>query len=292
MTAKRGRHFLQIPGPSNVPDRVLRAIAAPTIDHRGPEFAALGTEVLAGIRRIFMTRHPVVIYPGSGTGGWEAALVNTLSPGDTVLMFETGHFATLWRDVAQRLGFQVQWVEGNWRHGVDPADVFARLSDDRAHAIKAVCVVHNETSTGCTSRIDEVRAADPHVKVLVHPETPFEVVRNADLVGSTEYIIEQVRRAPAGTHWAIGTEIHLVHRLALEHPEQRIHSLQRNVCPCATMNRIDPAHLLWALENLAEGVVVNPVRVPADVKRDARIALDRMLALKGTGAVGAPTLTD
>ena len=125
-----------------------------------------------------------------------------------------------------------------------------------------------------------MRAAMPGVKVLVHPECPFDVVGNADLVGSTEFIIDRVRRAPAGTSWAIGTEIHLVHRLALEHPEQRIRSLQRNVCPCATMNRIDPAHLLWALENLAAGHVVNPVRVAEDVKRDARLALDRMLALR------------
>ena len=123
MAARSGRHFLQIPGPSNVPDRVLRAIARPTIDHRGPEFATLGKEVLAGIRRVFMTTNPVIIYPGSGTGAWEAALVNTLSPGDTVLMFETGHFATLWREVAQRMGLQVQWVPGDWRRGVDPADV-------------------------------------------------------------------------------------------------------------------------------------------------------------------------
>ena len=125
------------------------------------------------------------------------------------------------------------------------------------------------------------------MRVLVHPECPYDVVRNADLVGSTEFIIDQVRRAPADTHWAIGTEINLVHRLALEHPEQTIRSLQKNVCPCATMNRIDPAHLLWALENLAEGHVVNPVRVSDDVRRDARTALERMLALKGTGSVDA-----
>jgi alanine-glyoxylate transaminase/serine-glyoxylate transaminase/serine-pyruvate transaminase len=182
MTAKRGRHFLQIPGPSNVPDRVLRAIAAPTIDHRGPEFAALGSEVLTGIRRIFMTRNPVVIYPGSGTGGWESALVNTLSPGDTVLMFETGHFATLWRDVAQRLGFQVQWVESDWRHGVDPAEVYARLSDDRAHVIKAVCVVHNETSNGAVTRVDEVRK---QIDAARHPA--LLVVDAVSSLGSIEY---------------------------------------------------------------------------------------------------------
>ena len=134
-------------------------------------------------------------------------------------------------------------------------------------------------------QVDETRAADPAVRILVHPECVFDVAQSADLVGSTEFIIQQVERAAPGTHWAIGTEINLVHRLALEYPEQRIHSLQKNVCPCATMNRIDPAHLLWALENLAEGHVVNAVRVPEAVRRDARVALDRMLSLKGTGAV-------
>jgi quinolinate synthase len=143
------------------------------------------------------------------------------------------------------------------------------------------CSVHTKFAR---SMVDEVRAADPDVRVLVHPEVPFEVAQAADLVGSTEYIIEQVEKAPAGTHWAIGTEIHLVHRLAIEHPEQTIHSLQKSVCPCATMNRIDPAHLLWVMENLAAGHVVNAVRVPDDVRRGARVALDRMLSLKGTGA--------
>src|SRR5262249_36985726 len=139
-------------------------------------------------------------------------------------------------------------------------------------------------------QIDEVRAEDPAVKILVHPECPFDVVTSADLVGSTEFIIEQVRAAKPGASWAVGTEIHLVHRLALGHPEQRIRSPQKNVCPCATMNRIDPAHLLWALENLAAGHVVNAVRVPEAVKRDARLALDRMLALSpGSGAGAAPS---
>jgi quinolinate synthase len=142
------------------------------------------------------------------------------------------------------------------------------------------------------AQIEELRAADPSVKILVHPECPFDVVRAADLVGSTEYIIEQVRNAPAGTSWAIGTEVHLVHRLALEHPEQHIRSLQKNVCPCATMNRIDPAHLLWTLENLADGHVVNAVRVAEAVKADARLALDRMLALPKTASANTAPLTD
>src|SRR6516225_10543852 len=154
-----GRHFLQIPGPTNVPDRVLRAIAQPTIDHRGAEFARLTAEVMERLGTIFQTEGPIVIYPSSGTGAWEAALSNTLSPGDRVLMFETGYFATLWRQMATRLGLEIDFVPGDWRHGVDPALVEEKLADDKERAVKAVCVVHNETSTGVTSRIAEIREA-------------------------------------------------------------------------------------------------------------------------------------
>jgi alanine-glyoxylate transaminase/serine-glyoxylate transaminase/serine-pyruvate transaminase len=154
-----GRHFLQIPGPTNVPDRVLRAIDRPTIDHRGPEFQALGREVLEGMKRVFKTRHPVIIYPASGTGAWEAALVNTLSPRDKVLMVETGHFASLWHKMAKKLSLDVEFIPGDWRHGADHAAMEARLKADKAQAIKAVCVVHNETSTGVTTRIPLVRQA-------------------------------------------------------------------------------------------------------------------------------------
>jgi alanine-glyoxylate transaminase / serine-glyoxylate transaminase / serine-pyruvate transaminase len=164
--AKSGRHFLQIPGPTNVPDRVLQAIATPTIDHRGPEFAELAKEVIVGMKRVFQTQGMVMIYPSSGTGAWEAALSNTLSPGDRVLMFETGHFATLWRAMAGRLGVDIDFVPGDWRHGVDPAQVEEKLAADRGHQIKAVCVVHNETSTGVTSRIAEIRTAIDQVR---HP---------------------------------------------------------------------------------------------------------------------------
>ena len=165
-----GRHFLQIPGPSPVPDRILRAMSLPTIDHRGPEFGALGLKVLAGIQQIFKTRHPVAIYPASGTGAWEAALVNTMSPGDTVLMYEGGQFATLWQKMALRLGLQPEFLAmaGTceqtglplaWRHGVQANLIEARLRSDAGHQIKAVCVVHNETSTGITSNIAAVRRA-------------------------------------------------------------------------------------------------------------------------------------
>ncbi|MFO1310792.1 MAG: aminotransferase class V-fold PLP-dependent enzyme [Burkholderiales bacterium] len=154
-----GRHFLQIPGPTNVPDRVLRAMDNPTIDHRGPEFAKLTLEILEGLKEVFATSNPIVIYASSGTGAWEAALVNTLSPGDRVLMFETGHFATLWRALAERLGLVVDFVPGDWRSGVDPALVEAKLAEDRNHTYKAVMAVHNETSTGVTSRIPAIRQA-------------------------------------------------------------------------------------------------------------------------------------
>ena len=166
MTYRSGRHFLQIPGPTNVPDRVLRAIDLPTMDHRGPEFGALGLEVLEGLQHVFQTTQHVVIYPASGTGAWEAALVNTLSPGDKVLMFETGHFATLWQKMATKLGLQPEFVTTDWRRGADPAAVEAKLREDRAHAIKAVCIVHNETSTGVTSRIGAIREA---IDAAKHP---------------------------------------------------------------------------------------------------------------------------
>jgi alanine-glyoxylate transaminase/serine-glyoxylate transaminase/serine-pyruvate transaminase len=179
---RSGRHFLQIPGPTNVPDRVLRAIDAPTIDHRGPDFAALGLEVLAGLGRVFQTGGPVVVYPSSGTGAWEAALVNTLSPGDRMLAFETGHFATLWRAMAERLGLEVQWVPGDWRRGVDPDAVAEALAADREHALRAVMVVHNETSTGVTSRVPEIRAA---IDAAAHPA--LLLVDTISSLGSIDY---------------------------------------------------------------------------------------------------------
>jgi alanine-glyoxylate transaminase/serine-glyoxylate transaminase/serine-pyruvate transaminase len=165
-----GRHFLQIPGPSPVPDRILRAISLPTIDHRGPEFGVLGKKVVAGMQQIFQTRHPVAIYPASGTGAWEAALANTMSPGDALLMYETGHFASLWQKMATRLGLEPEFLAlpgtdaatglpSSWRHGVQAELIEERLRRDPAHRIQAVCVVHNETSTGVTSDIAAVRRA-------------------------------------------------------------------------------------------------------------------------------------
>ena len=188
-----GRHFLNIPGPSPVPDRILRAMSLPTIDHRGPEFGALGLKVLAGLRTVFKTRHPVVIYAASGTGGWEAALCNTLSPGDTVLMYEGGQFATLWQKIAVKLGIQPEFLRlpGTdaatglplaWRHGVQAGLIEDRLRADPGHAIKAVCVVHNETSTGVTSDIAAVRRA---IDAAGHPA--LLMVDTVSGLGSADY---------------------------------------------------------------------------------------------------------
>jgi alanine-glyoxylate transaminase / serine-glyoxylate transaminase / serine-pyruvate transaminase len=184
MTARAGRHFLQIPGPTNVPDQVLRAMSAPTIDHRGPEFAALTLRLLDALKPVFGTSGPVVIYPASGTGAWEAALVNTLSPGDRVLCFETGHFATLWREMARSLGLAVDgdFVPGDWRHGADPDVLSERLAADTAGDIKAVCVVHNETSTGVASRIAEIRRA---IDEAGHPA--LLLVDTVSSLGSIDY---------------------------------------------------------------------------------------------------------
>ena len=157
MSIRSGRHFLQIPGPGNVPERILRAIDRATMDHRGPEFSDLTLELLDGLKKVFKTEGPVIIFPSSGTGAWEAALVNTLSPGDRVMMFETGHFATLWCELAGKLGLEVDLVPGDWRRGVSVDDLAVRLGNDKKHEIKAICAVHNETSTGVASNIAAVR---------------------------------------------------------------------------------------------------------------------------------------
>ena len=177
-----GRHFLQIPGPTPVPDRILRAIDTPIIDHRGPEFAALARRCLDGIKTIFKTTNPVIIYTATGTGAWEAALVNTLSPGDRVLMVETGQFAVLWKNMAQRLGLRPEFIETDWRVGAEPAVIEARLKEDKAHEIKAVCVLHNETATGCLSSIAEIRKA---IDRAAHPA--LFMVDTISSLASTDY---------------------------------------------------------------------------------------------------------
>ena len=186
MSHLTGRHFLQIPGPTNTPLPVLAAIAKPTIDHRGPEFGALGREVLEGIRAVFQTSGPVVIYPASGTGAWEAALVNTLSPADRVLMFETGWFATLWSRMASKLGIEAEFIKGDWRSGVDAAAIEARLREDKDRAIKAVAVVHNETSTGVASGVDAVRRG---IDAAGHPA--LLLVDTISSLGSIDYRHEE-----------------------------------------------------------------------------------------------------
>ena len=179
---RAGRHFLQIPGPTNVPDRVLRAMDNPTMDHRGPDFGQLGLQILANLKKLFQTEGAVVIYPASGTGAWEAALANTLSPGDAVLMCRTGWFAHLWREMAERLHLVPEFIDTDWRRGADVDAIGAALARDTAHRIKAVCVVHNETSTGCTSRIDEVRAA---MDAARHPA--LLLVDTISSLGSIDY---------------------------------------------------------------------------------------------------------
>jgi alanine-glyoxylate transaminase/serine-glyoxylate transaminase/serine-pyruvate transaminase len=186
MTHPSGRHFLQIPGPTNVPDRVLRAMSRPTSDHRGPEVAALGRELMTEIRQIFRTEQRVIIYPSSGTGAWEAALVNALSPGDRVLMCETGHFAMLWQQIAERFGLEPDVIPTDWRRGADPDAIEARLAADRGHALKAVCIVHNETSTGAVSRIAEIRHAIDRVN---HPA--LLMVDTISSLGSIDYRMDE-----------------------------------------------------------------------------------------------------
>ena len=182
MTVHTGRHFLQIPGPTNVPDRVLRAMDMPTLDHRGPEFVQLGFEVLAAVQRVFRTKQPVIIYPSSGTGAWEAAIVNTLSPGDKVLMCETGQFAVLWRGIADKFRLDVDFIPSDWRHGADIAEIERRLAADKQHKIKAVCVVHNETSTACVTSPLDVRKAMDRAK---HPA--LLMVDTVSGLGSLEF---------------------------------------------------------------------------------------------------------
>lgn len=182
MAFKSGRHYLQVPGPTNVPGRVLRAMAAPIIDHRGPAFQKLAREILRGLASVLRTTHPVVLFPASGTGAWEAALANTLSSNDRVLMYETGHFSTLWKKIADSLGLKPQFLAGDWRHGVNAAQIEAALTEDSQHAIKAVCVVHNETSTGVTSDIAAVRRA---MDAASHPA--LLLVDTISSLGSIDY---------------------------------------------------------------------------------------------------------
>ncbi len=226
-----GLHFLQIPGPSPVPDRVLRAIASPVIDHRGPAFARLGKEVLDGCQRVFQTSGPVIIYPSSGTGAWEAAIVNTLSPGDQVLMAETGHFSMMWQQMASRWGIEVELIPSDWRHGASAAAIEARLAEDRAHAIKAVMVVHNETSTGVTSRIADVRRAIDHAR---HPA--LLLVDTISSLGSIDYRHEE---------WGVDVTVCCSQKGLMLPPGLGFNAISAKACAAAKTNKMPRSYWDW-----------------------------------------------
>jgi alanine-glyoxylate transaminase / serine-glyoxylate transaminase / serine-pyruvate transaminase len=263
MPGHGGRHFLQIPGPTNVPDRVLRALAAPTIDHRGPEFAALAEGLLDRLPEVFRTSGPVAIYPSSGTGAWEAALVNSLSPGDRVLAFETGHFATLWRELAARLGLEVDFVAGDWRHGVDPAVVADRLAADRAHAIRAVCVVHNETSTGVASRVPQVRAA---MDAAEHPA--LLLVDTISSLGSIDYRHDE---------WGVDVTVGCSQKGLMLPPGLGFNAMSERALEASRSARLPRSYWDWAPILEANRAGAFPYTPPTNLLYGLREALDLLL---------------
>jgi len=228
---RQGRHFLQIPGPSSVPDRILRAMDMPVIDHRSAQFAELGRAVLEGSQKVFQTSGPVVIFPSSGTGAWEAAIVNTLSSGDKVLMVETGHFATLWRQMAGRFGIEVDFLAGDWRRGADPAQIEARLAADAAHAIKAVMVVHNETSTGATSRIANIRAA---IDRTGHPA--LLMVDTISSLGSVDYRHDE---------WKVDVSVSCSQKGFMLPPGLGFNAISEKARAAAKTNRMPRSYFDW-----------------------------------------------
>ncbi|MEA2227743.1 MAG: alanine-glyoxylate transaminase / serine-glyoxylate transaminase / serine-pyruvate transaminase [Solirubrobacteraceae bacterium] len=264
MGSHSGRHFLQIPGPTNVPDRILRAMAAPTIDHRGPAFADLAREVLRGLPEVFRTSGPVVTFPSSGTGAWEAALVNTLSPGDRVLAFETGHFATLWCALAERLGLEVDLVPGDWRHGVDPDVVAERLAADRDHAIRAVTVVHNETSTGVSSRIPEVRAA---MDAAGHPA--LLLVDTISSLASMDYRHDE---------WGVDVTVGCSQKGLMLPPGLGFNAVSERALHASRSARLPRAYWDWApvIESNRQGAF--PYTPPTNLLLALREALDMLFA--------------
>lgn len=232
----RGRHFLQIPGPTNVPDRVLRAMDNPTIDHRGPEFQVIGKKILSDIRKIFQTKGPVVIYGSSGTGAWEAALVNTLSPGDKVLMYETGHFAALWNKLSVRLGLDPEFLPGDWRHGIDASKIAARLEQDKQHQIKAVCIVHNETSTGVCADIPGVRRAIDSAK---HPA--LLMVDTISSLASLDYRHDE---------WGVDVSISGSQKGLMLPPGLSFNALSEKAIAASKSSRMNKAY--WAWDDILE----------------------------------------
>ena len=272
MTYQSGRHFLQIPGPTNVPDRVLRAMAAPTIDHRGPEFAGLARQVLAGLAWLCGTTGPVALYPSSGTGAWEAALVNTLSPGDRVLAFETGHFASLWAQMAGRLGLDVDLVPGDWRHGVDPRQVHEKLAADRGHQIKAVAVVHNETSTGCASHIPPVRAA---LDSAGHPA--LLLVDTISSLGSVDYRHDE---------WGVDVTIWCSQKGMMLPPGLGVNAVSGKALEANRQARLPRSYWDWPPVLAAAGTGMFPYTPATNLVFGLREAL-AMLAEEGLPAVHA-----
>jgi alanine-glyoxylate transaminase/serine-glyoxylate transaminase/serine-pyruvate transaminase len=272
MSGHSGRHFLQIPGPTNVPDRVLRALSEPTIDHRGPEFAALQADVLERLPRVFRTSGPVVIYPASGTGAWEAALVNTLSPGDRVLAFETGHFATLWRALAERLGLEVEFVPGDWRHGVDPEAAAERLAADRSRAIRAVCVVHNETSTGVASRVAEIRAA-----VDASGHDALLLVDTISSLGSIDYRHDE---------WRVDVTVGCSQKGLMLPPGLGFNAVSERALQASRSARLVRSYWDWAPILAANRGGAFPYTPPTNLLYGLRESLDLLLA-EGLGSVFA-----
>ena len=272
MTYQSGRHFLQIPGPTNVPDRVLRAMAAPTIDHRGPEFAGLARQVLAGLAWLCGSTGPVALYPSSGTGAWEATLVNTLSPGDRVLAFETGHFASLWAQMAARLGLDVDLVPGDWRHGVDPRQAHEKLAADRGHQIKAVAVVHNETSTGCASHIPPVRAA---LDSAGHPA--LLLVDTISSLGSVDYRHDE---------WGVDVTIWCSQKGMMLPPGLGVNAVSGKALEANRQARLPRSYWDWPPVLAAAGTGLFPYTPATNLLFGLREAL-AMLAEEGLPAVHA-----
>ena len=272
MSYRSGRHFLQIPGPTNVPDRVLRAMAAPTIDHRGPEFRALARQLLAAVRQPCGTTGPVAMYPSSGTGAWEAALVNTLSPGDAILAFETGHFATLWCQMARRLGLEVDFVPGDWRHGVPADQVLARLAADPGHRIKAVTVVHNETSTGVTSPIPPIRAA---IDAAGHPA--LLIVDTVSSLGCVDYRHDE---------WGVDVTVWCSQKGMMLPPGLGLNAVSEKALEASQHARLPRSYWEWQPMLAAAETGVFPYTPPTNLLYGLREAL-AMLGEEGLPAVFA-----
>jgi alanine-glyoxylate transaminase/serine-glyoxylate transaminase/serine-pyruvate transaminase len=259
-----GRHFLQIPGPTNVPDDVLRAIDRPTIDHRGPAFQQLGLKVLADLKKVFRTAQPVIVYPASGTGAWEAALANTLSPGDAVLMAETGHFAALWKRLAERLGLAAEFLPGDWRSGVDAARIHERLAADPRHRIRAVCIVHNETSTGVTSDVPAVRRA---IDAAGHPA--LLMVDTISSLGSIDYRHDE---------WGVDVTVAGSQKGLMLPPGLSFNAVSAKAMAASKDARLPRAYWAWDEIVAANATGFWPTTPSTNLLYGLEVALERLLA--------------